>query len=299
MDLRHHASIKLAELEKESENTRLALSFCPEGRIVRSGRGDTAYYLWRFENPDGHLEKRRLTKQPKLMQRLMRKKYLETKAAFTEKKIAALKALLENYPEQAVDDILKALPETYRSLPESLFLIPAEAEIASGIANPAGIASYARFCESIGEDAGALPEHKSINWADAAYEISRYRSEERRHTTTRGLKVRSKAELLIAEALYKFEIPFHYEEVLHIGDRSVVPDFTIMKSDGSFSYWEHCGLMKDAKYRARLKEKLELYESVGVAHWKNLILTYDDDEGGINLSIVESEIKNKLLQPGK
>ena len=37
----------------------------------------------------------------------------------------------------------------------------------------------------------------------------------------------------------------------------------------------------------------KMYESVGVVPWKNLIVTYDDEDGNINVGIIESEIKNK------
>ena len=295
MDLRRHIAKRLAELEKELERTRLALSFCPEGSIIRSDRDNTTYFMWSFKDSDGKFKRQRLSKQPEHTHRLMRKKYLEVKLSFIEKNVSTLKYVLKNYTAFSEDDILATMPESYRRLPEELFFIPSEAEIASGIADSAGAASYAAFCESIGESTAGLPDSKAENWASKAYETSQYRSEERRHTTSRGLKVRSKAELLIAESLYKFEVPFHYEEVLHIAGRTFIPDFTIMKSDGSLCYWEHCGLMNDARYRAKFKEKLEFYEAAGIVLWKNLILTFDDDEGGINLSIVESEIKNKLV----
>ena len=29
--------------------------------------------------------------------------------------------------------------------------------------------------------------------------------------------------------------------------------------------------------------------------WRNLIVTYDEYDGGINLAVIESEIRNKLL----
>lgn len=132
-------------------------------------------------------------------------------------------------------------------------------------------------------------------WMANPYEISLYRTEERRHTTSRGLKVRSKTEVLIAEKLYEFKLPFHYEEVLHIGEKTVVPDFTVRVRGGKRFYWEHCGLMNNEDYKWRHKKKLELYEAAGIVPWKNLIVTYDNDEGSINLAVIESEIRNKLL----
>ena len=41
--------------------------------------------------------------------------------------------------------------------------------------------------------------------------------------TSRGQKVRSISELLIAEALYKYSIPFHYEEELEVEGKTFAP----------------------------------------------------------------------------
>ena len=43
------------------------------------------------------------------------------------------------------------------------------------------------------------------------------------------------------------------------------------------------------------KWKLEIYESVGIVPWKNLIVTYDNERGTIDIPVLESEIRNKLL----
>ncbi|MCI8609744.1 MAG: hypothetical protein HFE73_08885 [Firmicutes bacterium] len=45
----------------------------------------------------------------------------------------------------------------------------------------------------------------------------------------------------------------------------------------------------------RHKWKLSMYEKAGIVPWKNLIITYNDSQGNINMKIVESEIVNKLL----
>ena len=43
-----------------------------------------------------------------------------------------------------------------------------------------------------------------------------------------------------------------------------------------------------------LKRKLEIYERADIAPWTNLIITYDDQYGNINMNVVESEIKCKI-----
>ena len=136
------------------------------------------------------------------------------------------------------------------------------------------------------------------------YEQTTFHVEEKVHMTSRGLRVRSKSELLIAEKLYEFGIPFRYEEILNFGAKVLIPDFTIKKvadlpwqsePEESFIYWEHCGLTGNPEYMHHHKGKIEFYEKVGIVPWKNLIVTYDDERGNLNMAIVESEIRNKLL----
>ena len=53
--------------------------------------------------------------------------------------------------------------------------------------------------------------------------------------------------------------------------------------------------MSSKEYREHHKWKMEVYEKAGIVSWKNLIVTYDDEDGNINVGIIESEIKNKLI----
>ena len=53
--------------------------------------------------------------------------------------------------------------------------------------------------------------------------------------------------------------------------------------------------MAKKECRAHQKGKKEVYEKAGKKKKKNLIVTYDDEDGNINVGIIESEIKNKLI----
>ncbi|MEE3440399.1 MAG: hypothetical protein VZR07_10670, partial [Ruminococcus sp.] len=46
--------------------------------------------------------------------------------------------------------------------------------------------------------------------------------------TQRGEIVRSKSEVIIADALYYANIPYHYEKPIKVGDRVIYPDFTVL-----------------------------------------------------------------------
>lgn len=38
-----------------------------------------------------------------------------------------------------------------------------------------------------------------------------------------------------------------------------------------------------------------MYERAGIVPWKNLIVTYDDETGNLDLRMIEAEIRNRLL----
>ena len=116
-----------------------------------------------------------------------------------------------------------------------------------------------------------------------------------RHITSDGTIVRSKSELIIYELLLQYHITFRYEKPIIIGGVEYRPDFTILLPDGRVIYWEHAGMMIKEEYRERHKKKMNAFESAGIVPWDNLIVTYDDRYGNININLIISEIKNKLL----
>ncbi|MCF0149967.1 MAG: hypothetical protein HUJ80_00985, partial [Firmicutes bacterium] len=87
------------------------------------------------------------------------------------------------------------------------------------------------------------------DWSQAPYKRSDLHPEGLIHITSRGLRVRSKNELLIAEKLYENGISFRYEQELMADGRILYPDFTIKKRSGAICYWEHFGMMHDERYR--------------------------------------------------
>ena len=69
-------------------------------------------------------------------------------------------------------------------------------------------------------------------------------------------------------------------------------DFKIENYDmGIVWYWEHCGMMTDPAYRKRWEEKKKFYEKNGIIEGKNLIVTYDDEKGGLDASEIQRIIE--------
>lgn len=76
------------------------------------------------------------------------------------------------------------------------------------------------------------------------------------HRTIRGELVRSKSEVIIANALFENGIAYDYEKPLVIDGVRKIPDFTIEDANtGRTWYWEHLGLLRDAEYRKRWEAK--------------------------------------------
>ena len=112
------------------------------------------------------------------------------------------------------------------------------------------------------------------------------------HHTVEGEIVRSKSEVIIANALHYNGLKYEYEPILKLENRIFRPDFKVIDGDtGKIWYWEHGGLMTDSKYRKDLENKKAFYAKNGIEENKNLIITFDDEKGGIDSKAIDELIK--------
>lgn len=83
--------------------------------------------------------------------------------------------------------------------------------------------------------------------------------DEPKFDTAAGVRVRSKNEVIIANALHHAGIPFDYELDIVMGGKawSPGPDFTISSSG---LIWEHLGMLDRQNYRKKWEEKRAQYE---------------------------------------
>ena len=85
------------------------------------------------------------------------------------------------------------------------------------------------------------------------------------HRTSKGHLVRSKSELVIAEALLSAGVDYEYEKPLTLGSITRYPDFTIEDDiSGRTVYWEHLGMLENSGYRASWDKKYSWYLSNGI-----------------------------------
>lgn len=110
------------------------------------------------------------------------------------------------------------------------------------------------------------------------------------HRTSKGLSVRSKSELIIAEALTHAGTTFNYEKALTLGGSTRYPDFTIEDEiSGRTVYWEHLGMLEREDYRRSWEKKLTWYRSHGIVPHDEggspqgtLVITRDQADGGFD-----------------
>ena len=123
------------------------------------------------------------------------------------------------------------------------------------------------------------------------------------NTTARNEHVRSKSEVLIADALTRHGIPYRYEYPVELrrtpGDSSTVtfyPDFLCLNvRTRSEFYWEHFGRMDDPEYANKTAGKLRLYTENGILPGRNLIITMETAAIPLNTRQIENLIKEYLI----
>ena len=116
--------------------------------------------------------------------------------------------------------------------------------------------------------------------------------------TNAGIRVRSKSEVLIANTLEKFNIPFLIELPYYLdGAGWVNPDFSILVvRERRVKIWEHHGMLDDRDYRENnFLKKNAAYLSNGFFPGDNLIQTFESQKTPLSIPVIELIIRKYLL----
>ncbi len=127
--------------------------------------------------------------------------------------------------------------------------------------------------------------------------------------TSRGERVRSKSEVIIADTLDRLKIPYRYEFPHQLkvrrnsrgrdsSRRTVTfhPDFTCFNVRTRREFiWEHFGRMDDLEYIAETLGKFETYTANGIFPGESLIFTMETQERPLNPATVETLASKFLL----
>lgn len=133
-------------------------------------------------------------------------------------------------------------------------------------------------------------------WASEDFPSDPPFPEKRIHNTAANIKVRSKSEVLITNALYTHQIPFRYECMITLGFHKLHPDFTIRHpATGKIYLWEHYGTADDPRYMNDSLDKQKLYIANGFIPSTNLILTYETQNTPLTMDTIERVIREYFL----
>ena len=96
--------------------------------------------------------------------------------------------------------------------------------------------------------------------------------------------------------LEKYEVPYEYEPEVWIDGQLYHLDFKLIRPrDGRVMYCEHFGRNDKANYRRQTANKIAAYAENGIVLWDNLIATFDDENGNIDVEQIERVFKAFVL----
>lgn len=143
-----------------------------------------------------------------------------------------------------------------------------------------------------------LPDDQYVEkWMDIRYSGLPFDENLPEHYTSKNERVRSKSEVIIADALARAGVPYKYECPMELYNRKVIyPDFTVLNVRlRKVLYWEHFGLMNQEDYVERTIRKINDYEMSKLFPGEHLIFTYETQENPLNQKIVNLLIQRYLL----
>lgn len=143
-----------------------------------------------------------------------------------------------------------------------------------------------------------LPDHEFVRvWESEVYEKLAFQETIPEYYTDREERVRSKSEILIANALHKHQVPYYYEKPLYLNNYGTVhPDFTLLNvRERKTIYWEHMGMLDDETYMDYALDKITAYEKNGIFPGHQLVLTHETSKKPINSKLIEKIIMEYCL----
>lgn len=153
-------------------------------------------------------------------------------------------------------------------------------------------------------------------WLSVSYEGKGFSGDLPELFTSRGERVRSKSEIIIADILAHYKVPYRYEYphvfydvsykalagssssgIYKRGKRIVVyPDFTCLNVRTRREFiWEHFGLMDDPDYAKSAVFKRELYEKNGLYTGESILFTEETSDRPLDSSRVARLVERFLL----
>ena len=267
---------RLVELQNLLFTKKKSYEKAPQGRIrISQNGGHPEYYL---VTERGSLRGKYLPHSQKTLARqLAQKDYDARLIKLLQKEISAL----QNYMKQTSNG--RAIPELYDSL------CPARRSLIT----PAILTN----------------EQYAARWQDVSWTGRPFAPDAPYICTAHGERVRSKSEVIIADTLLRYNIPYRYEFPITLkrinpddirrdfgSSVTLYPDFLCLNTRTRTEfYWEHFGLMDDSDYSKNTAGKLRLYTENGILPGRNLIITMETQTEPPSIKALEKLIEEFLL----
>ena len=262
--------------ESMRDRFKIELENGPDGHLLHQMQGSHLQFIY-YDNNNGKILRRGINKDIELIKALAKKEFDRKAYEILSHNITAIEDAMNLHIPFDPNEIMKTMTNAYALLPGEYFF-----DSKKDFPAP----------DPDRELMAKIKRHEE--WWRRPYKEYWGYPENKTKLTSLGQKVRSVSELLIAETLYKYSIPFHYEEELIVDGKTYAPDFTFEGWDRNMFYLDYFGMMSNAKYAKRNFIKLDDYYDIGLIPGDNLIVTFDSN-GIMNMGLIEGIIKNEVI----
>lgn len=260
-DLVHHLLVRKQQLEQLLPTLERKLSSAPEGRLrISKSHGALQYYQVGVKTgKQVYLSKKKLP----LIKNLAQKTYNKEILTKVKKQLLGINELLSCMENNRIEEAVQSLPESRKGLLEPV----------------------------------TLPDKEYIRrWNAIVYQSKPFLQGVPAMFTSRGERVRSKSEILIADTLARLGIPYRYEWPIQLADFKVYPDFYCLNLRTREEIaWEHFGMVDNSDYAEKMVYKLENYEKSNFHVGRNLIISLETTNHPITIKNIEQKIHEYLV----
>ena len=255
-------------LQKMIERARERIKRAPNGTLeIRAKKNGVVDYYRREPSSEGKKRKRVYLKadEIEISKALAQKAYDKRLLAIAQKQKSAIDAFLRGYDANALKDLYSMLS------PERRALIQVE-EI---------------------DDEEFVRQWEAVTFSHGEFDVG-----DPEFYTHKGERVRSKAEIIIADALLAHTVPYRYEPPLTIvpGKRIWRPDFVVLNKRTRQEFiLEHLGKMDDEQYCNDNLGKFKTYMENGIFPGEKLILTAETTARPLSTRDLERIIRHYFL----
>lgn len=249
---------KYSKILKEAE---LKFELLPKGNLRISRTGKEIRFFVTMQND---LKEMYVPKTSPIPQKLAQAKYLEKSIKILGKLITQMKILKKNLEKRELIQVYEKMHPQRKA-----FITPIE-----------------------------LPDKEYIEtWQRKPYLKKGFEEHAISYLTNKGEKVRSKSEVIIANALNFHKVPYRYEYpfVTKYG-KTMYPDFLVLNKRTRKEFlFEHFGMMDNPEYSSLFCFKMKTYQDEGFYPGINLLFTTETSKVPIDMQILNNLITTFLL----